>query len=173
MALTLDETKKLLTVLVVDQPSIQRTAATIAVWLDELQDHWITLELAMSAARLYRRRPDAELERFRFLDIATFRHYLRRARDVKIAETRSAAARRALPPGEKKIVDPFRVRFPDVFARGIAEGRAKAAATHAYQAAIDEGATRADAIEQGNIAYTQDAAAPGGLDSLTERTLTP
>lgn len=171
MALTLPETQKLLTVLAVDQPVLQPTPATIAVWADELQDHWITYDLCIAAARLFRRRSDAELQRFRFLEIAVFHHYLRKARDVERAAARSEASRHYLPPG-KPDGDPYRVKFPEKFSRLVAEGKARAAGDRAYRAAITSGATRDEATEQGKQAYRHEAALPGGLDSLanTDRT---
>lgn len=132
MALSLQETKQLLAVLAVDQPSLQATPATLAVWCDELHDHWITYELAAEAARLFRRRSEPEILKFRFLDIATFRHYLRQARDRAETRRRAEEAKRALPPGKRTDEESFRLRYPEEFLAQMRDGQARAAANHAF-----------------------------------------
>lgn len=140
MALSLTETQRLLAVLAVDQPSLQATPGTIAVWCDELHDHWITYELAAEAARLFRRRPEPEILKFRFLDIATFRHYLRQARDRAETRHRAEAAKRALPPGKRADEESFRLRYPEEFLAKVHDGQARAAANHAFTEARRSGA---------------------------------
>lgn len=153
MALSLDETRQLLAILAVDQPSLQATPGTIAVWCDELHDHWITYELAAEAARLFRRRPEPEILKFRFLDIATFRHYLRQARDRAEARRRAEAAKRALPPGKRNDDESFRLRYPEEFLAKVHDGQARAAANHAFAEARRAGADYDEARAIGQKMY--------------------
>lgn len=155
MALNPHETKTLLAILAVDQPSIQSSPATIAVWCDELQDHWITPELAHEAARIFRRRPEAEIQRYRFLDIATFRHYLRNARERAEARRRTEEAKRALPPGRKVDEDPYRLRYPGEFLEKVRDGQARAAGNHAYAEARRRGIDPVEARNVAQAAYDQ------------------
>lgn len=155
MALTIPETKQLLAILAVDQPSLQATPGTIAVWCDELHDHWITYELAAEAARLFRRRPEAEILKFRFLDIATFRHYLRQARDRAETRIRAEAAKRALPPGKRSDEESFRLRYPEEFLAKVHDGQARAAANHAFAEARRAGASYEEARAAGQEIFNK------------------
>lgn len=165
------ETVELLMKLSVDHPYLRppsddpRAAqAMLEAWQSVTGAPWATLRLGLRAALKWRTRPAAQLERYPVLRPDVFRMYLNEARrDMEREENRRDAleisrraelgdTRPALDPARRPRV-PLRQRAPEVFARHVTEGRARAAFERTLAQALREGQPRPEAERLAKAAH--------------------
>lgn len=135
----------------------QLSNADLAYWTNELPP-MLTLPDAIEAVRLFRNRPEAEVAKYRWLDITILRVYVKRLMDARRAAELREEAKLAIEPAPHVAVNErrLRIRDPEEWDRlkgaGRAEGNADRAYTHARRVL---GLPEAEARAAGQAAYEQ------------------